>query len=106
MKTDDNIMSIEVLNMYNFINIWHIKMKGMIKVDTSFEKKLNLILDKHEINDYNPWIKGKRELGRWLHLSSETVDRMLKAGLPYHFVGDIEIYFFNKEEITEFISKQ
>lgn len=57
------------------------------------------------IND-NPWIKEKRRFAKWLGESYATVNKMLLAVLPVHFVKGIDTYFFNKEEVTKYLLEQ
>lgn len=69
-------------------------------------KRLNDLMDYIETINDNPWIKGKRRFAKWLGVSYATVNKMLIAGLPVHFVKGIDAYFFNKEEVTKYLLEQ
>lgn len=54
-------------------------------------------------------IHGSREnedLQKCLGVRYATVNKMLLASLPVHFVKGIEAYFFNKEEVTKYLLEQ
>lgn len=77
--------------------------KGGFEMDEITTKRLNDLLDHIEqIND-NPWIKGKRRFAKWLGVSYPTLDKMLKDGLPVHFITDVDAYFFNKQEVNKYL---
>lgn len=77
--------------------------KGVNEMDTSTVERLNEAIDKLEKVTDNPWIKGKKKFAKWLDVSYQTLDKMLVEGLPVHFIGDSEIYFFNKNEVNEYL---
>lgn len=80
--------------------------KGGFEMDEITAKRLNDLLDHIEqIND-NPWIKGKRRFAKWLGVSYPTLDKMLKDGLPVHFITDVDAYFFNKQEVNKYLLEQ
>lgn len=51
----------------------------------------------------NPWIKGKKNASKWLEVSPQTLNKMIQRGLPVHYLDDMDIMFFNKDEITSYI---
>lgn len=51
----------------------------------------------------NPWIKGKKQTCKWLEVSPQTLNKMIQRGLPVHYLNDMDIMFFNKEEINSYI---
>ncbi len=51
----------------------------------------------------NPWIKGKKNTCKWLEISPQTLNKMIQRGLPVHYLNDMDIMFFNKEEINSYI---
>ncbi len=80
--------------------------KGGFEMDEITTKRLTDLLDHIEqIND-NPWIKGKRRFAKWLGVSYPTLDKMLKDGLPVHFITDVDAYFFNKQEVNKYLLEQ
>lgn len=78
----------------------------MIILDTQTLNRLNDFLDKVEKRQDKPWIKGKVNLSKWLGVSPKTVQKMMENGLPVHFVKDVDAYFFNKQEINEYLLEQ
>ncbi len=77
--------------------------KGEHDMDSATLEKLNATLDRLEKLNDNPWVKGKVAFSKWLGVSYATLDKMMKDGLPVHFVGDIDAYFFNKNEVNEYL---
>lgn len=82
-----------------------------IKLDESQEKVIldhvNNVINKAIINvkdiKDNPWIRGKMEMCRWLSVSPQTLNKLMVSGMPVHYIDDIDITFFNKEEVTMFM---
>lgn len=66
---------------------------------------LNKAIDdaKKEAGIDNPWIKGKLAASKWLGVSRNSLDKLMKYGLPVHFIEDMDICFFNKQEITKYL---
>lgn len=55
----------------------------------------------------SPWLKGKKAVCKYLGISDQTLGKLIKAGLPVHFVDGLEsVHFFYKPEITEFLKAQ
>lgn len=82
-----------------------------IKLDESQEQAIldhvNNVINKAIINvkdiKDNPWIRGKSEMCRWLSVSTQTLNKLMVSGMPVHYIDDIDITFFNKEEVTMFM---
>lgn len=72
-------------------------------MDTQTLNRLNDLLDKVEKSQSTPWIKGKANAAKWLGVSPNTLQKMMENGLPVHFVANVEAYFFNKNEVTEYL---
>ena len=54
----------------------------------------------------NPWIKGKKKAAEWLGTSPQTLNKLMQRGMPVHYLDDMDVAFFYKNEITEYLLKQ
>lgn len=82
-----------------------------IKLDESQEREILAHIDNVvgeafssvKSGNANPWIKGKSEMCKWLMISPQTLNKLIVSGLPFHYIDDIDITFFNKDEVTVFM---
>ncbi|KOY75083.1 hypothetical protein FD43_GL000331 [Apilactobacillus kunkeei DSM 12361 = ATCC 700308] len=54
----------------------------------------------------NDWIKGRKNACKYLQISDQTLTKFIDRGLKYHLIDDMNITFFSKKEISEFLRAQ
>ncbi|MCK8606986.1 MULTISPECIES: hypothetical protein [Apilactobacillus] len=53
-----------------------------------------------------PWLKGKKQAAKWLGISPQSLAKLMEHGLPVHYLDDMEVVFFNKHEINQYLLAQ
>ncbi|GAA6237264.1 hypothetical protein [Apilactobacillus micheneri] len=53
-----------------------------------------------------PWLKGKKQAAKWLGISPQSLTKLMNMGLPVHYLDDMDVSFFNKQEITKYLLEQ
>ncbi|KRM67743.1 hypothetical protein FD06_GL000462 [Apilactobacillus ozensis DSM 23829 = JCM 17196] len=59
-----------------------------------------------KVNLNTPWLKGKKQAAKWLGISPQSLAKLMAQGLPVHYLDDMEVVFFNKQEINKYLLAQ
>lgn len=49
------------------------------------------------------WVSKKKHIAKYLDISEQTLNVLIKQGLPIHYLGDADVYSGNKHEMTQWI---
>ena len=60
---------------------------------------------RQQTNIDSPWITGKKNIAKWLHISQASLIQLIAHNMPIHYLGDPDIWTANKHEMSEFLKQ-